>query len=576
MRQGGERQARAGRKIARQQEQLFAPHIPGFADPCVAVAAQRQDECHWCPESARERAHDARAHGCIEQLRIADIDVDRQPAFFEQEVDRIFVSRLHARRRDAEFGGDTFGEAPRIIGGHVCARILACDQARVGPQRLAVAPPVEREGPARRGFARIPLAEPVMRQALRREALAQAADQRVGARALLLPERRGGPFGRLIVVGRYECRFTPHREPHVAGNKIAIDRFAERVERGPGLVGERARHTRCFIHARDAHFEKELRLRRLDRTAERRGRAIVRRRDQRDVAFAGQQPGGRVEPDPARAGNEHLGPGMQVGAVLLDAVGRRHVRLQLDQIARHEARRQAEMAQRLHQQPGAVAAGAGAGVERFLRRARAGLHPHRVTHRALHAIVEIGQERHSADRPARHLGHEGAQPGPERLEVEIAAELVRELARQGERIGDRIGLDEEVERVERCEFGVQVDRDGELERLFREGAARYPVAVRVVLPVYVMRGRRDLHRVGRDARARVRRRMQADHLRPECDGALIGVTRDVVQADEDRHVDRLAGWPTGRKRIAVPPCNFRASSSPQPAARRALERSCRR
>ena len=94
---------------------------------------------------------------------------------------------------------------------------------------------------------------------------------------------------------------------------------------------------------------------------------------------------------------------------------RHHVRLQLDQVARDETRRQPEMAQRLHQQPRAVAAGAGARFQRFLRRERAGLHAHHVAHGALHAIVQIDQELHGADRPARHVGQEGAQPRAERL-----------------------------------------------------------------------------------------------------------------------------------------------------------------
>ena len=38
-------------------------------------------------------------------------------------------------------------------------------------------------------------------------------------------------------------------------------------------------------------------------------------------AFAGQQARGRVEPDPARAGQKHLAPGVQVGEVLFGAAG---------------------------------------------------------------------------------------------------------------------------------------------------------------------------------------------------------------------------------------------------------------
>jgi type IV secretory pathway TrbL component len=97
----------------------------------------------------------------------------------------------------------------------------------------------------------------------------------------------------------------------------------------------------------------ELDLALVHRAADRRGAGGLGR-GQRDVAFAGQQAGGRVQADPAGAGQVDLAPGVQVGEVDLGAAGaveRLHVGLQLDQVARHEARRQAQVAQQLHQQP---------------------------------------------------------------------------------------------------------------------------------------------------------------------------------------------------------------------------------
>ena len=73
------------------------------------------------------------------------------------------------------------------------------------------------------------------------------------------------------------------------------------------------------------------------------------------MAFAGEQARGRVEADPAGARQVDLAPGVQVGEVDLGAaraVERLDVALQLDQVAGDEARRQAEVAQQLHQQPG--------------------------------------------------------------------------------------------------------------------------------------------------------------------------------------------------------------------------------
>ena len=94
-----------------------------------------------------------------------------------------------------------------------------------------------------------------------------------------------------------------------------------------------------------------------------------RRAGERDVALAGEQARGRVEADPAGAGQVDLGPGVQVGEVLLGArraVERLHVGLELDQVAGHEAGGEAEMAQDLHQQPGRIAARARAQRQRLL------------------------------------------------------------------------------------------------------------------------------------------------------------------------------------------------------------------
>ena len=63
------------------------------------------------------------------------------------------------------------------------------------------------------------------------------------------------------------------------------------------------------------HLERELDLGRLDAAGDRRGRAVVRRRGERQMALAAQQAGGRVEPDPAGAGQIDLGPGVQIGEV---------------------------------------------------------------------------------------------------------------------------------------------------------------------------------------------------------------------------------------------------------------------
>ena len=88
------------------------------------------------------------------------------------------------------------------------------------------------------------------------------------------------------------------------------------------------------------------------------------------MSFAGEQSGSRIEPDPAGAGQIDFGPGVQVGEVAVRAaraVQRFDVGRELNQVAGNEPRRQAQMPQQLHQQPGAVAAGAASQRQRFLR-----------------------------------------------------------------------------------------------------------------------------------------------------------------------------------------------------------------
>ena len=136
----------------------------------------------------------------VVDLRIVWIEILRDQPLFEHPVDRIFVKRLHIFSGEAGACGDAFDEAMRIVDGNFARRLLAHDQRVVAPDRHAVAPPIERKGPARDRLAGVPFALAVMQQAARREAIAQPADQFVGANALGRAERVGVPFGALIIV----------------------------------------------------------------------------------------------------------------------------------------------------------------------------------------------------------------------------------------------------------------------------------------------------------------------------------------------------------------------------------------
>ena len=78
-----------------------------------------------------------------------------------------------------------------------------------------------------------------------------------------------------------------------------------------------------------------------------------------NVAFAGEQAGGGIEPDPSRAGNINFGPGVKIGEILVGAAGAVEgfdIGHELDEIAGDKSGGQAKMAEDLNQEPGAVAA----------------------------------------------------------------------------------------------------------------------------------------------------------------------------------------------------------------------------
>jgi hypothetical protein len=223
----------------------------------------------------------------------------------------------------------------RILGRWIVIGRFAGDQAVVAPDRYAVAPPIQREGPARQWLARIPLALAVMQKPARREAVAQAPDQLVRALPFGRADRRRIPFGRLIVVDRHERRLAAHGQAYVLREEIGIDLFAECIERVPGLFGKRHGDARMFGDPLDAHVKREVDFTRLDQAADRRRRAIVRRGCDRQMTFAAKEARGGIEPDPAGAGQVHFGPGVQIGEVVLGAGGafeRLDVGPQLDEI----------------------------------------------------------------------------------------------------------------------------------------------------------------------------------------------------------------------------------------------------
>ncbi len=243
------------------------------------------------------------------------------------------------------------------------------------PDRHAVLAPVSSQRPARKRFAGIPFALAVVQQRAGRELFPQPFDEFARENPLLVRNRGEIPFRAIGIVNGNERRLAAHREAHVVFSQVHVNGMAERFDARPLLVGVRLGDARRFVNARHAHLEFEIALALVHAAADWRGAARVGRAGERNVAFAREQAGSRIEADPAAAGQIHLAPRVKIGEILFRAarsVERLHVGLELDQVAADKARRQAAMAEQLAEQPGGVAARTAQLRERFLRRLHAG------------------------------------------------------------------------------------------------------------------------------------------------------------------------------------------------------------
>ena len=245
-----------------------------------------------------------------------------------------------------------------------------------------------------------------MDQAVHRPAGAQPVGESRGGSPLLGSVGVDGPLRGLHVEGGDVGRLATHREPYVARGQPRVDRVAEPVDPLPLRDRVGPRHPRVLVDPADRVGELEAHLARVD-AARDRGRARrVRGRRQRDVPLAGEQPRGGIEPDPAGAGDEDLGPGVKVGEVLRQAVRSADVGRQLDQVAGDEASGEAELSQHGDEQPGGVPARTEALAEGLLRCLDPRFEPDRVVDVVAERLVEGDQEVDDGDvaraDPPRH------------------------------------------------------------------------------------------------------------------------------------------------------------------------------
>ena len=269
------------------------------------------------------------------------------------------MGRQHEARVQAQAARQRGDEAVRVFAGVAVGVALVGEQAGVVPAGLAVGAPANLQRPARQLFARVPLALAEMQEAALAVLGQQPVHQFGGKAALGGAQGVGVPLGRLAVVHGHEGGLAAHGQAHVLGFELVVDAVAQGHDGLPLGVGVGHGDARAFVDARDLHVVRELHLAFVHAPTDRGCRRRFGRAGHGDMTFTGHQARGRVQADPARAGQVDLAPGVQVGEVDLGARGaveRPHVGLELDQVPRHEARRQPQVAQQLHQQPAGVAA----------------------------------------------------------------------------------------------------------------------------------------------------------------------------------------------------------------------------
>ena len=98
-----------------------------------------------------------------------------------------------------------------------------------------------------------------------------------------------------------------------------------------------------------------------------------------------------IQPAPGRYTSHHACRSVKSRSGPGRAFERRHVGLQLNQVARDEARGEAEMTKKLHEQPRRVAARAGPTRQRLLRRLHAGIETNDVADVAFQLLVDVDQ-----------------------------------------------------------------------------------------------------------------------------------------------------------------------------------------
>ena len=543
------RQAKAHRRIAGQQVQPLVAQEPAASAPARAIAGNRQGVAHGVVQAVLEHPAQALALEFVVQPRVEGINVHRQLALAPQVIPDVFVAGQDAIGVQAQHAGQRVDKAAGVFRGVVRGQAFVGKQGRVAPARLAVLAPVHRQRPARQLLARIPFALAKVQKAASAVAGAQLLHQLGGVAALGRALRAGVPFFGVAVVVGDKRGLAAHGQPHIVRHQVGVHLAAQGVDGRPLRLAIRQGDARGFQHAADFHLVLERHFALVHRAAHWRGAARFGRAGQRNMAFAGKQARGRVQANPAGAGQVDLAPGVQVGEVGFGAAGavqRFDVGLELDQIAGHKAGGQAQVAQHLRQQPARIAAGAAGQGEGFFRGLHARLQADQVADGVVDFLVERHQEVHRAHRGEVQPVDKGFQRRGQLALGQIGLQLVAKLGRVGKRKLLGAGLQKKVKGVEHRHLGHQIDGDLEFAGFFREHQPGQIIGERVLLPVDEVAGRFDVQRIGQNRRAAVRRGPQAHHMRRQIDQPVIAIVGHVTQGDVNGHgALRRASAPAG-------------------------------
>ena len=287
-RQRTERQPVAQCRVTRRGDQAVPTGGPVLTAPARGLGMPALHRQHIANRFRQATFEDARHPGPrfrVFQTRIGRLDVDRQLGFLLQPVRRIFKGRQRMVDRHLEPAGNGLGEGFGTLGlfgvvaRHGAGRTgrQCSDQGRILPERLTIGTPVQRECPARQGFARIPLALTVMQRTARRKLVFQAADELIGKIRLARANGVGIPLAAFIVVDRHEGRFAAHGQAHIGRLQFFFNAVAGQQQSLPGLFGKRQRDPRPLGDPVDLHVEIELDHGLTGDTGNRCRAAIVRR-----------------------------------------------------------------------------------------------------------------------------------------------------------------------------------------------------------------------------------------------------------------------------------------------------------